>query len=63
MNSTTWRALVAASILAIACGARAQAPPAPSPSSGPPDWSAFKAQNLPVSYWRQGAERGWEKQA
>ena len=43
MNSTTWRALVAASILAIACGARAQAPPAPSPSSGPPDWSAFKA--------------------
>ena len=26
-------------------------------------WSALKAQNLPVSYWRQGAERGWEKQA
>ncbi len=26
-------------------------------------WSAFKTQALPVSYWRQGAERGWEKQA
>ena len=26
-------------------------------------WKTFKAQGLPVSYWRQGAERGWEKQA
>jgi DNA polymerase-3 subunit chi len=26
-------------------------------------WKAFKAAGLPVSYWRQGAERGWEKQA
>jgi DNA polymerase-3 subunit chi len=25
-------------------------------------WKTFKAQSLPVSYWRQ-AERGWEKQA
>jgi DNA polymerase-3 subunit chi len=26
-------------------------------------WRAFKAEGLPVSYWRLGAERGWEKQA
>jgi len=26
-------------------------------------WKRFKSQGLPVSYWRQGAERGWEKQA
>ncbi|QUD88991.1 DNA polymerase III subunit chi [Phenylobacterium montanum] len=26
-------------------------------------WKRFKAQGLPVSYWRQGAERGWERQA
>jgi DNA polymerase-3 subunit chi len=26
-------------------------------------WKVFKAQGLPMSYWRQGAERGWEKQA
>ena len=26
-------------------------------------WKAFKAAGLPVSYWRQGSERGWEKQA
>lgn len=26
-------------------------------------WKVFKAGGLPVSYWRQGAERGWEKQA
>ena len=26
-------------------------------------WKAFKAAGNPVSYWRQGAERGWEKQA
>ena len=26
-------------------------------------WKTFKAAGLPVSYWRQGAERGWEKQA
>lgn len=26
-------------------------------------WKAFKAAGHPVSYWRQGAERGWEKQA
>ena len=26
-------------------------------------WKVFKAAGLPVSYWRQGAERGWEKQA
>jgi DNA polymerase-3 subunit chi len=26
-------------------------------------WSAFKKAGLPVAYWRQGAERGWEKQA
>jgi len=25
-------------------------------------WSAFRAQGLPVSYWRQNV-RGWEKQA
>ena len=26
-------------------------------------WAAFRKQGLPVAYWRQGAERGWEKQA
>lgn len=26
-------------------------------------WRTFKAKGLPVSYWRQGAQRGWEKQA
>ena len=26
-------------------------------------WKGFKAAGHPVSYWRQGAERGWEKQA
>jgi DNA polymerase III subunit chi len=26
-------------------------------------WSVFKKAGHPVSYWRQGAERGWEKQA
>lgn len=26
-------------------------------------WSALKRRKLAVSYWRQGAERGWEKQA
>jgi DNA polymerase-3 subunit chi len=26
-------------------------------------WSAFKASGLTAAYWRQGAERGWEKQA
>lgn len=26
-------------------------------------WKAFKGAGHPVSYWRQGAERGWEKQA
>ena len=26
-------------------------------------WAAFKNAGHPVSYWRQGAERGWEKQA
>jgi len=26
-------------------------------------WKTFKDQDLAVSYWRQGAERGWEKQA
>lgn len=26
-------------------------------------WSAFKAAGAPVSYWRQGETRGWEKQA
>jgi DNA polymerase III subunit chi len=26
-------------------------------------WKVFKAAGHPVSYWRQGAERGWEKQA
>jgi len=26
-------------------------------------WKTFKAAGHPVSYWRQGAERGWEKQA
>ncbi len=26
-------------------------------------WKRFKAEGLEVSYWRQGAERGWEKQA
>ena len=25
-------------------------------------WSAFKAAGLTAAYWRQGAERGWEKQ-
>ncbi|WP_269716847.1 DNA polymerase III subunit chi [Caulobacter sp. NIBR2454] len=26
-------------------------------------WKGFKDAGHPVSYWRQGAERGWEKQA
>lgn len=26
-------------------------------------WKSVKAQNLPASYWRQGEQRGWEKQA
>jgi len=26
-------------------------------------WRTFKGQGLSVSYWREGAERGWEKQA
>lgn len=26
-------------------------------------WKGFKALGLPVSYWQQGAERGWEKKA
>jgi DNA polymerase-3 subunit chi len=26
-------------------------------------WSQFKAGGSPVSYWRQGETRGWEKQA
>ena len=26
-------------------------------------WSAFKAAGHPVSYWRQGEIRGWEKKA
>lgn len=26
-------------------------------------WKDFKASGLPVSYWQQGAERGWEKKA
>jgi DNA polymerase-3 subunit chi len=26
-------------------------------------WKGFKAAGHPVSYWRQGAERGWEQQA
>ena len=26
-------------------------------------WKVFKTAGHPVSYWRQGAERGWEKQA
>ena len=26
-------------------------------------WSALKGQHLPVSYWRQTAAGGWEKQA
>jgi DNA polymerase-3 subunit chi len=26
-------------------------------------WKGFKADGLSVSYWRQGVERGWEKQA
>jgi DNA polymerase-3 subunit chi len=26
-------------------------------------WKTFKGAGHPVSYWRQGAERGWEKQA
>ena len=25
-------------------------------------WKAFNKQGLTVSYWKQGAERGWEKQ-
>src|SRR5665213_1523883 len=25
-------------------------------------WSAFKAAGHPVTYWRQGESRGWEKQ-
>ena len=24
-------------------------------------WETFKAEGLPVSYWRQGETRGWEK--
>lgn len=26
-------------------------------------WTRLKGRGHPVSYWRQGAERGWEKQA
>lgn len=26
-------------------------------------WKSVKAKGLAASYWRQGAERGWEKQA
>jgi DNA polymerase-3 subunit chi len=26
-------------------------------------WRDFKGRGLPVSYWKEGAERGWEKQA
>jgi DNA polymerase-3 subunit chi len=26
-------------------------------------WRAFKAEGRAASYWREGAERGWEKQA
>ena len=26
-------------------------------------WKTFKTEGRPVSYWKQGAERGWEKQA
>jgi len=26
-------------------------------------WRAFREAGHPVSYWRQGVERGWEKQA
>ncbi len=26
-------------------------------------WKAFKTAGRPVSYWKQGAERGWEQQA
>lgn len=26
-------------------------------------WKTFKESGHPVSYWRQGAERGWEQQA
>ena len=26
-------------------------------------WSAFKTEGRPVTYWRQGDTRGWEKQA
>jgi DNA polymerase-3 subunit chi len=26
-------------------------------------WAVFKKAGHPVSYWRQGVERGWEKQA
>jgi DNA polymerase-3 subunit chi len=26
-------------------------------------WKAFKAQDLAVSYWKQGEQRGWERQA
>jgi DNA polymerase-3 subunit chi len=25
-------------------------------------WSAFKAEGRPVTYWRQGESRGWERQ-
>ncbi|MBI1407575.1 MAG: DNA polymerase III subunit chi [Caulobacter sp.] len=26
-------------------------------------WKSVKARKLPASYWRQGEQRGWEKQA
>lgn len=26
-------------------------------------WKSFKSQGRSISYWKQGAERGWEKQA
>ncbi|HEX4182288.1 MAG TPA: DNA polymerase III subunit chi [Caulobacteraceae bacterium] len=26
-------------------------------------WAAFRKSGQPTAYWRQGAERGWEKQA
>lgn len=26
-------------------------------------WKSFKAEGRPISYWRQGEQRGWEKMA
>ena len=36
---------------------------APATEAARERWRAFKAEGRSASYWRQGTERGWEKQA